>query len=134
MEPRIEDFMTPSPHTIGQEQPLSAAYRIMQQHQIRHLPVLHGGKLVGMVSQRDLHFISTLRDVDPETLAVSEAMSLDTYAVGPRTTLRSAAREMAKHRYGSVVVLDHGKVTGILTTTDALEALCQILEDQARVA
>jgi acetoin utilization protein AcuB len=119
----VERFMTHCPHTIGQEQPLSTAHEMMRRYGIRHLPVLEGGKLVGMLSQRDLHFIETLSDVDPENVPVSEAMSTDTYAVGPRSSLRKVAAEMADHRYGSVVVVDKELVIGILTTVDGMRAL-----------
>ena len=45
--PKISDFMTASPHLIGAEQPLARAHDIMRKNDLRHLPVLHGGKLVG---------------------------------------------------------------------------------------
>jgi acetoin utilization protein AcuB len=129
-EPTVERFMTHSPHTIGQEQPLSVAHQLMRQYGIRHLPVLHGGKLVGMLSQRDLHFIETLANVNQEEVRVSEAMSTDTYVVGPRSTLRKVAEEMADRRYGSVVVMENERVVGILTTVDGMRALSLILSEQ----
>lgn len=130
----IERFMTPSPQTIGQDQPLSVAHEMMRHHQIRHLPVLHGGKLVGMLSQRDLHFIETLKDVDPEKVTVEEAMSTDTFAVRRQTTLHEVALEMAEHRYGSAVVLERERVVGIFTTVDGMQALANLLAEQARGA
>jgi acetoin utilization protein AcuB len=133
-EPTVERFMSPSPHTIGDDQPLSAAHELMRKYDIRHLPVLHGGKLVGMLSQRDLHFIETLTDVDQETVAVSEAMTVDTYAVGLRGTLRKVAAEMADHRYGSAVIIDKDKVIGIITTVDCLRALSALLDEQRKPA
>jgi len=131
IEPTIAEFMTSSPHTIGQDQPLSVGYRMMREHAIRHLPVLHGGKLVGVLSQRDLHFIETLKDVDPEQVEVNEAMTQDTYAVGPRTTLRKVAAQMAEHKYGSAVVLDKEHVVGVFTTVDGMRVLSQLLEERA---
>ena len=104
---------------------------MMREHQIRHLPVLHGGKLVGMLSQRDLHFVEVLRDVDPERLTVAEAMTTDTYAIGPRSTLRRVAAEMADHRYGSAVIVDRERVVGILTTVDGMRALSLVLGSNA---
>jgi acetoin utilization protein AcuB len=130
--------MTHCPHTIGHDQPLSAAHEMMRRYGIRHLPVLQGRKLVGMLSQRDLHFIETLSDVDPEKVPVSDAMSPETYAVGPRSSLRHVAAEMADHRYGSVVIVDKERVIGILTTVDGMRALsiqlaeCRRQESTAR--
>ena len=126
--------MTPCPHTIEADQSLQAAHDMMQQHNIRHLPVLRSGKLVGMLSQRDLYFIETLASVDQEEVAVSEAMSTDTYVVGPRATLRKVAEEMATQRYGSVVVMAKDDVIGVLTTVDAIRALSQILFDRKNAA
>lgn len=131
-EPFVERFMTHCPHTIGQEQPLNVAYQMMREHHIRHLPVLHGGRLVGVVSQRDLHFVESLRDVDPERVTVSDAMTTDTYAIGPRSSLRKVAAEMADHRYGSAVIVDRERVVGILTTVDGLRALSLLLAEQRR--
>src|SRR5262249_13196747 len=87
-EPTIDQFMTSAPHTIRHHQTLAAAHRMMRESSIRHLPVLDAGKLVGILSQRDLHFIETLKDVDPERVKVSEAMTQDAFAIGPRSTLR----------------------------------------------
>ena len=56
-QPPVSAFMTPGPHTIGRDQTLAVAHRLVREHGIRHLPVLHGGKQVGDQSQRDLHFI-----------------------------------------------------------------------------
>jgi acetoin utilization protein AcuB len=131
-EPFVEQFMTHCPHTIGQEQTLNVAHQLMREHHIRHLPVLHGGKLVGMLSQRDLHYLESLRHVDPKRVTVSEAMSTDTYAIGPRSALRKVAAEMADHRYGSAVVVDRERVVGILTTVDGMRALSLVLSEQRR--
>jgi acetoin utilization protein AcuB len=89
--------------------------------------VVDGAKLVGMLYQRDLHFMATLADVDPEKLPVGEAMSQDTYAVGPRSSVREVTADMADHRYGSAVVVDNDRVIGIFTTIDAMRALSLLL-------
>jgi acetoin utilization protein AcuB len=123
----IDDFMTRSVHTIGLKSPLSAAHRLMNEHAIRHLPVLEGGRLVGMVSMRDLHLIETIQGVDPREVTIEEAMSQDAYAVPPGTALVEVARTMALHKYGSAVVAQNGHVVGIFTTIDALKALEALL-------
>jgi acetoin utilization protein AcuB len=127
MTSTIARFMTPAPHTIGREQRLAAAHQIMRKHGIRHLPVLEGGKLVGILSQRDLYFIETLRDVEPELVPVSEAMSAEVYAIDPRSDVADVVREMIAHKYGAAVVVDQGQVVGVFTTVDALRALSELL-------
>lgn len=123
----ISDFMTKSPHVIGMEQPLSLAHKLMRAKRIRHLPVLHGGKLVGLISLGDLHLLETLPDIDPARVLVEDAMSQDVYNVRPDAPLRSAVREMARRKLGSAVVMDGRKVVGIFTTVDALRALDRAL-------
>lgn len=127
MNDAIEDFMTRSVHTIGTKSPLTEAHRLMNEHAIRHLPVLEGGQLVGMLSQRDLHLIETLKDVVPKEVLVEEAMSQDAYTVAPEASLKEVAREMGVHKYGSAVIVRGREVLGIFTTTDALRALDTVL-------
>ncbi len=123
----IADRMTKTPHLIGAEQSMRAAHDLMREHQIRHLPVLHGGKLSGLLSVRDLYLVETLPDVDPERVRVEDAMSQDVYAVGPKTSLKEVVVEMASRKLGSAVVVDGTKVVGVFTTTDALETLAELL-------
>jgi acetoin utilization protein AcuB len=123
----IAERMTKTPHSIGAEQPLKVAHDLMRTHHIRHLPVLHGGKLIGMVSERDLHLVETLPNVDPADVPVEEAMSQDVYAVTPRTSLSEVVREMAERKLGSAVVVDGTTIVGVFTTVDALETLAGLL-------
>lgn len=123
----IEDRMTKTPHMIGAEQSLKTAHALMRQYHVRHLPVLHGGKLLGMVSDRDLHLVETLHDVDPANVRVEEAMSQDVYTVTPKTPLKAVVQEMATRKLGSAVVIDGTKVVGVFTTIDALETLMGML-------
>ena len=113
-------LMTPQPLTIGRQQSLSTAHRLMRDHHVRHLPVLEHGELIGIVSQRDLYFLVTIRGVDIDTDTVEDAMTSDTYGVAPDAPISAVAKHMARHRYGCAVVLERGKVAGIFTATDAL--------------
>jgi acetoin utilization protein AcuB len=119
--------MTSAVHCIGSDQPLSVAHEMMRTHAIRHLPVLKAGKLVGILSLRDLHLVETLPGADPEKITVDEAMTEDLYAVGPTTDLREVAVEMANRKLGSAVIVEKGKLRGLFTTTDALRALAEVL-------
>jgi acetoin utilization protein AcuB len=123
----VEEYMTRSPHSIGDDQSLQRAQAIMQEHDIRHLPVLHGGHLVGMVTERDVQLVETLDDVDPRLITVSDAMSQSVYAVTPETPLEQVAAEMAARKYGSAVVMRGRDVVGIFTTVDACRALATLL-------
>ena len=128
--PAVQKFMTTAPHSIGKSQTLARAHDVMRSHKIRHLPVLEGGKLVGIVTERDLHLVETLRDVDPTSVTVEDAMSEHVYAVDPDTSLDVVAETLAEHKYGSAVVMQNGKVVGIFTTNDACRALAELLHSR----
>lgn len=125
--PKVQKYMSTSPHTIGQEQPLAQAHALMAKYKIRHLPVLHGGQLVGVLTDRDLHLVETLKDVDPASVSVEDAMTPSPYQVGPHADLDGVAREMAEHKYGCAVVVDNGHVVGVLTTVDLARVLSEVL-------
>jgi acetoin utilization protein AcuB len=125
--PQIKKYMTTDVQTIGDEQPMSVAHRLMREQHIRHLPVLHQGKVVGMVTDRDLRLVESLADVDPTKIAVSEAMTADTYVVAPDAALDEVVSTMAAKKYGSAVISDHGHVVGIFTTVDACSAFAELL-------
>jgi acetoin utilization protein AcuB len=125
--PQIKKYMTTDVQTIGDQQPMSIAHGMMREQGIRHLPVLHQGKVVGILTDRDLRLVETLRDVDPTKVAVSEAMTPDPYVVAPDAALDEVVSTMAAKKYGSAVVSDHGHVVGIFTTVDACRAFAELL-------
>jgi acetoin utilization protein AcuB len=129
--PSVRKYMTAKPHSIGQDQTMAAAHRIMREHRFRHLPVLSSGKLVGVVSDRDLNLIETLRDVDPAAVTVEDAMMTEVYTTAPDTPLDEVVSTMADHKYGCAIVLERGKLVGILTTVDACRAFAEMLRDGA---
>ena len=106
------------------------AHRMMHEHHIRHLPVLHEARLVGIVSDRDLNLIETLRDVDPKTVTVEDAMTPNPYVVEPDVGLDEVVSTMAEKKYGCAVVVQHNKVVGIFTTVDACRAFAELLHSR----
>jgi acetoin utilization protein AcuB len=122
----VERFMTANPVAIASDRTLAEAHRVMRERQIRHLPVIDAGRLVGVVSQRDLYLLETLHGVDPDAERVEEAMTAEPFTVAPDAPLEDVASVMAEHRYGSAVVLHGGEVVGLFTTVDALRALATV--------
>ncbi len=123
----IAEVMTTSPHTIGREQKLARAHDMMRHNGLRHLPVLEGGRLVGVVSQRDLYFNETIAGVDVEMDSVEEAMTTEVFTAAPAECVGDVARAMAQHKYGCAVVVEGGHVVGIFTATDALALLAKVM-------
>jgi acetoin utilization protein AcuB len=114
--------------SIALDAALTNAIELMQQHGIRHLPVLDRGQLVGILSERDLIESEALESTELSTLSVAEAMTPDPYAVPTSALLADVARKMAEQKYGCAVIVDaSGAVLDIFTTSDALRLLGEAL-------
>ena len=127
MQTLIRDSMTRSVHTIGASLTLADAAKMMRKHKIRHLPVLEGGALVGLLSDRDVQVISSVSELDPSCILVEDAMSQAPWTVLPTTPLIEVATVMAEKKLGSAVVLENDKVVGVFTTTDGMRVLGELL-------
>lgn len=125
----VKDLMTTRVSTLGINDTLDIADGIMCLGRIRHLPVMEGTKVVGVVSQRDL-FRSALGaalafgDRDPErlmrSLDVRDLMSAPAVTIDAGAAVQEAARTMVEKKIGCLPVVEDGKLAGILTETDVL--------------
>ncbi len=128
--PKIQKYMTTVPICINRTDTVASAHKVMREHDIRHLPVVDGDKLVGIVTQRDLHLIETLKDVDAEKVNVEDAMTTNPYTVHPDAELDEVVAEMAEQKYGSALVVQNHKVVGVFTTVDAMRAFSELLKSR----
>ena len=119
----VRDVMTRRLVVIGPETPCDKARLIMDEYRVRHLPVMAGGRLIGMVSDRDVR--SAIRN-SPGNVA-SRIMTPNPVTVTPETRIEHAARTMLDGRFGALPVVD-GHLVGIVTYTDLLRAFVQVLE------
>jgi acetoin utilization protein AcuB len=104
---------------------------LMQRHGIRHLPVMDGEDLTGVVTDRDLAMIESLLPEEWGQICVAEAMTPEPYSVEPEAPLWEVARHMAHQKFGCAVVTDdEGSVVGVFTTTDALRVLSELAENE----
>lgn len=129
--PTLSRYMTRNPVIIARTASMAEAHRLMREHRIRHLPVMDGARVVGVVSMRDLHLLETLPGIVPEEVPVEDAMSPEVFVASESAEIVDILDRMAEGRLGSVVVSEQGRVTGIFTTVDALRALAQILRREA---
>lgn len=119
--------MTATPVCVQLDAELEEAVKLMQEHRIRHLPVMDGGALCGVVSDRDLAMVESLLPDEWERICVAEAMTPEPYTVAPDAALWEVARHMAREKFGCAVVADdRGEVLGLFTTTDALRVLSEL--------
>lgn len=127
MSETIAKYMTAVPHSIGAKQPLGKAVEFMRDHRVRHLPVLHGGELVGILSDRDVVLLEGLSGALSDEILVEEAMTSEPYAVPGTTPLAEVLKVMADRKIGAAVVIDDNHVVGIYTSTDAVRMLAERL-------
>lgn len=129
--PIVGAVMTSFPHFVHADERVTEIERLMDEHGIRHLPVQVKGKVVGIVSERDMHRrVSHEASPDEKNLLCArDIMVADPYVVGFGTPLNEVASEMARRRIGSAVVLRRGKLAGILSTVDVCRILAEYLEN-----
>jgi acetoin utilization protein AcuB len=113
--------MIPSVVTAGE------ALARMRQQRIRHLVVTEGGKLVGVLSDRDLENLASMAEIE----TAGERMSRPVVTAGPDTTVRKAANLLRGRSIGCLPVVQRGKLLGIVTTTDLLELIGRGVERPA---
>jgi acetoin utilization protein AcuB len=132
----IKGWMTSDVMTIDEDTSMMKASQIMKENNVRRLPVMHKGKLVGMVTDRDIKEASpskaTTLDVHElyyllSELKVKDIMSKNIITIGPEDTVEKAAVIMLEHRIsGLPVVNDKGKLVGIITQGDIFKVLVSL--------
>ena len=127
-EPVIQKYMTYVPHAIDASKTLKEAEEVMLLHNIRHLPVMKGGEISGLISDRDIKMAAGIMGSSPNLVIVDDICREHPYQVSPDAKLHEVATEMASKRYGSALVVQNGKLVGIFTTVDACRALSEIIQ------
>lgn len=126
---KVRDVMVQDVATLNINDELSLANDIIQLGRIRHLPVVEGKKLVGIISERDL-FRSSLahalgygtkatRDV-MKTIRIKDVMVTELVTIGPEEDLKEAVRSMLGNKIGCLPVVEEGELIGLITETDVL--------------
>ena len=127
---QVQDRMSAPPFTISSEDSLENAIDLIHKHNIRELPVVDHGKLIGIVTDRDLREIAPsypiFRDQQEirrylKTLKVASAMTVDPLVVSPDTPLVEAARLLLTYRIGSLPVVEKERLVGMISVSDLLK-------------
>jgi acetoin utilization protein AcuB len=121
----VRDIMRHPPITVSADTALTEAYRTMQENDIRHLPVSDGHALVGVVTDRDLRLATSTLAPTPLALGrpVSDVMSRHPDTADPGDPVEDAARTMRQKKIGCLPVVEEGRLVGIITGIDLLDAL-----------
>lgn len=125
--PSVAKFMTTTPHFIGSDESITTAHKLMSEYEIRHLPVLDGGKLAGLVTARDLAVMESISGFDRSKVTVEDVMNRNVYIVDPDAPMDEVCERMADMKYGSALVVQNARVVGILTTVDVCRAVATLL-------
>jgi acetoin utilization protein AcuB len=132
----VEKRMKADPITVGPQDSFRHAMNLIRQRGIRHLPVVDGGRLVGIVTDRDIRQASPSSATSLELhelhyllekLKVGDVMTTNVVTVAPHTPIDEAARLMLQHRIGSLPVLRGTDLVGIITETDMLQAFVDVM-------
>jgi acetoin utilization protein AcuB len=128
----VSQWMTKSVMTIKPKDTLRHARERLAKYRINQIPVVVNDKLVGIVTDRDVRdaYPSSLRlfygkDIDEfgDSHTVEEVMTYNVVAISPQTSLREAAQRLRRQRFGALPVVESGKLVGIITRSDLLDAL-----------
>ena len=133
----VKNQMTPHPITITVDSSILAAQRIMKENHVRHLPVLNKtGALVGLVTRTSLEQVrpsklTTLSiyelSYQLDKITVRDAMVRKVVTVGEAVPIEQAARLMLEHKIGSLPVLRGERLVGIITDTDLMRTMLELL-------
>jgi len=135
---KVERRMRRSVITVRHDESVDRAHTLMARHDIRHLPVLRDGRLVGVLSDRDIRATIVRRRCGTSAgagqalyllpgLRVDDVMTADPVCVAPGAAIEEAARLLLSRKIGCLPVVDDGRVVGIITETDILAVVTQIL-------
>ncbi len=128
----IKDSMTREVVVLSPGTTAAAALGMCREQRIRHLPVVEGGRLVGIVSDRDLRS-ATPAFGDPgrasalEKIRISDIMARDVVTARPDDPIEEAANRMRERRIGCLPVVQEGEMVGIVTSSDVMEALIYLV-------
>jgi acetoin utilization protein AcuB len=133
---KVGNHMTPEPVTVSERDSMGEALLVMRRNQIRHLPVVNGNVLVGIVTDRDLRRASPslLSGIAEEkyqevidSTPVARIMTRDPFTVRLDTDLVDAVQVLVDKKISSLPVVNGAELVGILTEVDALRVLLEIL-------
>jgi len=125
----VGDWMSKPPMAVAEDTPIRAAIAQMERADVRHLLVMDGPVLTGILSNRDLRRLVGHEPGSPALAApVRSIMSEGPVSVGRGVPMTVAARLLLERRIGALPVWDGEQVVGVFTATDALEALLAIAE------
>jgi acetoin utilization protein AcuB len=137
-KPTVKQFMTSEPFTLEPESTLMEAVDLMRLRNVRRVPIVLGGMLVGLLVEGDLKRAEpSPLDESQEEFArvmeqtqVSRIMIQNPITVGPGTPLLEAAKTLHSTKYGALPVVEEGRLVGIITDNDMLRALVEVLGAQ----
>ncbi len=128
----VKDSMTREVATLSPEDTAKTALALCRERRIRHLPVLEGGRLVGIASDRDFRAAAPpLGDPDRAAalaqIRVGEVMAREVVTAVPDDPIEQAANTMRERRIGCLPVVESGELVGIITASDVMDALVYLV-------
>jgi acetoin utilization protein AcuB len=120
------DYMSHLPEEIDRREKLSTAIERMEAQGIRHLPVMDGPHVFGILSRKDVQAASLRHGASARTKSIGDVCTRDPMVVAPFAPIPTVARQMLEKGVTSVLVVDEGVLVGIFTSVDALRVLSDL--------
>ncbi len=121
---KVSDLMTPNPTTVEPSTPVAEAARLMRDQDVGPLPIVESGRVIGILTDRDIVIRTVAEGKDPQSVKVGQIASKQLVTIDPDQSLDEAAQLMAKHQVRRLPVCEEdGRLVGIVAQADvALEA------------
>lgn len=125
----VRDHMTRDPLAFSPGEDVKVAFGAITDLGVRQAPVVEDGKLVGIITDRDLR-VAVVQTMDGTAITVKSVMTRDPFTVTESSNLADAARIISSNKFNALPVLsEDGKLVGLLTTTDILNGLVAAMEE-----
>jgi len=122
---RVAQIMTKNPIHITPDKRVGQALKLIQKHNIRHLPVMKEGQMVGWITSRDLREVLLASML--EKITVADVMVKDPVKVSPDTSVEEAARLIHENKIGGMPVMEGERLVGVITMLDLISAFLTML-------
>jgi acetoin utilization protein AcuB len=129
LPPSLKSAMTPFPYAVSPDASLEEATKLMEEHDVRHLPVVKDHQIVGIIAEHDILLTRSRAGPRKKKLRVDDCYQTDVYVVDLNEPIDNVLITMAERHIGSTIVTRRGRLAGVFTAMDACRCFGEYLAD-----